>query len=451
MTKGLPYDSDEARQLASSISSLMQAGAYRASAELAASKGCFDGFPLNREPMLDAVKAHFGEHKKLFPQPLTSRIITAADEVWASALSAGESGGFRNSQVSALAPTGTIGFLMDCDTTGIEPDYSLIKYKKCVGGGHLKVVNQSVPRALEHLGYSAVQSEAILNFIAEKDTIEGAPGLKSEHLPVFDCANKSGDGKRFIAPMAHIRMMGAVQPFISGAISKTVNMPGDATEADVSEIYLESWKLGLKAVAIYRDGCKMSQPLNVKKQTEEIPAAPARRTLPKKRTGFTLESVVGGHKVFLRTGEYENGELGEIFVDMHKEGAAYRSLLNCFAISVSMGLQHGVPLEKLVEKFIFTRFEPHGMVDHPNIKFATSIIDYIFRVLGMEYLGRTDFLQIKPEIKEAPPAEAAKPAMTQHLDGLMGESPICSDCGHTTVRNGTCYRCINCGASMGCS
>lgn len=406
--------------------------------------------------MLKVVKQHYEAHKILARATSGSEIVSGAEKMWRESLQLGERHGFRNAQVSALAPTGTIGFLMDCDTTGIEPDYSLIKFKKCVGGAHLKMVNQTVPMALARLGYASSVIEEILGHITQNSTIEEAPGLKDEHLPIFDCANRSGEkGQRFLSPYSHIAMMASVQPFISGAISKTVNMPADASEKDIANIYLESWRLGLKAVAIYRDGCKLSQPLNSKKEDAKPLVQSGKRQMPMKRQGFTLESTVGGLKIFLRTGEYKNGDLGEIFIDMHKEGAAFRSLLNCFAIAVSMGLQHGVPLAKYVDKFIFTRFEPQGIVNHPNIKMATSIIDYVFRVLGMEYLGRTDYLHVKPNETGAPQLASSDHApsntMDQHLSNLMGEAPACQDCGHITVRNGTCYRCINCGASMGCS
>jgi ribonucleoside-diphosphate reductase alpha chain len=318
-------------------------------------------------------------------------------------------------------------------------------------------------------------------------TLEGAPHLKSIHLPIFDCANRCGDiGERYLSPHSHIKMMAAVQPFISGAISKTVNLPNEATVEEIEDVYMESWKLGLKAVALYRDGCKVSQPLSGKSKTKNenkiedsktnefiqvltndiaslIPPTATsqiiykknKHRLPQVRKGITIEAKVAGHKIFLRTGEYEDGTLGEIFIDMHKEGAAFRSLLNCFAISISMGLQYGVPLEKFVDKFIFTRFEPQGPVDHPNIKMATSIIDYIFRVLGSQYLGRTDYLHVKPEITTATPVHNfnvdSQSAMDKHLSHMMGDAPLCNDCGHITVRNGTCYRCLNCGSSMGCS
>jgi ribonucleoside-diphosphate reductase alpha chain len=365
---------------------------------------------------------------------------------------------------------------MDCDTTGVEPEFSLVKWKKLAGGGHFKIINQSVPHALRRLGYTEDQVKEIQNYILEKGTIEGSPGLKEEHLPIFDCANRCGDGVRFIDPMGHVRMMAAAQPFISGAISKTINMPNDTSVEDVEKLYVESWKLGLKAVALYRDGSKHSQPLNVgtsEKQSEKAGGASEdsrgdRESLSAKRHGFTVETSVTGHKIFLRTGEYDDGRLGEIFIDMYKEGAAYRSLLNCFAIAVSIGLQYGVPLEKFVNSFTFTRFEPQGTTDHPNIKICTSILDYIFRILGMEYLGRTDFVHLKPEsleardkqeiiVKQEPKsvgAAAAKPSktsMSEHLAELMGDAPLCDLCGHVTVRNGACYKCINCGNSMGCS
>jgi ribonucleoside-diphosphate reductase alpha chain len=362
--------------------------------------------------------------------------------------------------------------------------------------------------------------------VHEHETVEGAPGLKDEHLPVFDCANRCGrTGKRFLAPLSHLRMMAAAQPFLSGAISKTANLPHESTVEDVQELYLQGWKLGLKAVALYRDGCKASQPLNTsadkdKKDTKAeapklelaapaaapVPATPVavtatatgsdaaefgplfarnpvlsparltvRHRLPSRRRGFTQEARIGGHKVFLRTGEYEDGELGEIFIDMHKEGAAYRSLMNSFAIAVSLGLQHGVPLNEFVEQFTFTRFEPQGAVQgHPNVKFATSIIDYVFRVLSIEYLKRYDLAHVPPEEprkESASPTPARSPegyapqaalgattiedgsenALSRHLGGMMGDAPICDKCGHITVRNGACYRCLNCGNSMGCS
>ncbi|MBI4368445.1 MAG: vitamin B12-dependent ribonucleotide reductase, partial [Candidatus Omnitrophica bacterium] len=364
---------------------------------------------------------------------------------------------------------------------------------------------------LEAIGFSAVEIEEANRVICGTMTIEGAPHLRPEHLPVFDCANKCGkQGERFIEPMAHVRMMAAVQPFISGAISKTVNLPKEATVEEIRDIYVEGWKMGLKAIALYRDGCKASQPLNTSSSEDSKPETKPplkRRRLPKKRHGFTQEATVGGHKVYLRTGEYEDSTLGEIFIDMHKEGAAFRSMMNCFAIAVSLGLQYGVPLKEFVDVFTFTRFEPQGAVEHPNIKFATSVVDYLFRVLGMEYLGMTDFIHKKPVLDteplpaslkvparvEAEKAKASVPAKTEnsqansaapmrqtltpemelfsagadggtlvsgkvqamvlseHLSTMMGDAPMCNLCGHLTVRSGACYKCLNCGNSIGCS
>ena len=501
MVEGLPYDSDAARTYAACITAVMTGEAYALSAEMAASKGPFRDFDHNRDSMLGVMRLHREAARAIDPALAPRDMRGAAIEAWDRAVAFGGLHGFRNAQATVLAPTGTIGLLMDCDTTGVEPDFALVKFKKLAGGGYFKIVNQSVPAALRRLGYDAQEIERIIRYavgcgtlqgaphindsslhtkgltepelhaiekslpnvldirqafgrgmvsdetltrlgvsMAEREkvgfnvlpflgftdaqideanqfvcgtqTVEGAPGLKHEHLAVFDCANRCGArGTRFIRPLGHVRMMGAVQPFISGAISKTVNLPHEATVEDVEQIYLQSWKLGLKAVALYRDGCKMSQPLGsgAKKKPEELGVASAeaagppklhRRRLPRRRHGFTQEARIAGHKVFLRTGEYEDGGLGEIFIDMHKEGAAFRSMMNCFAIAVSMGLQYGVPLEDLVDQFCFTRFEPHGRVEgHDNIKVSTSVIDYVFRVLGYEYLNRTDLAHV---IDEAP-------------------------------------------------
>ncbi|TMQ47480.1 MAG: hypothetical protein E6K72_14015 [Candidatus Eisenbacteria bacterium] len=570
------------------------------------------------------MRLHRGASRAIDPALGPRELRNAAIECWDRAVTLGARHGYRNAQASVLAPTGTIGLLMDCDTTGVEPDFALVKFKKLAGGGYFKIVNQSVPKALERLGYGPSEIERIvlhavgsgtfegaphihrssllkkglreeetarieeslpamlhLRFafargmlgeetltrlgvsVAEREkpgfcalpflgftdeqieqanaaicgrqTVEGAPGLKPEHLPVFDCANRCGpDGTRFIEAMGHVRMMAAVQPFISGAISKTVNLPHDATIEEVERIYFESWKLGLKAVALYRDGSKLSQPLATARREDNRSTAPPklrRRRLPKRRHGFTQEARIGGHKVFLRTGEYEDGTLGEIFIDMHKEGAAFRSIMNCFAITVSMGLQYGVPLEDLVDQFCFTRFEPHGRVDgHENIRACTSVVDYVFRVLGIEYLDRTDLAHIVTEDLKGGPAAGAptahataypvgreharpgngnghanggpapKPAVAAPAGGgsgaagaaqggvagvaagkappaagvpaparpreegrageggpdamhgkFPGDAPLCDNCGHITIRNGTCYKCLNCGTSMGCS
>jgi ribonucleoside-diphosphate reductase alpha chain len=630
MRLGLPYDGPEGRAMCGALTAIMTGEAYRTSAEIAATKGAFPGYEKNRQPMLRVMDKHRAAVSDIASragfnagEPLTipHALLEAAQACWDEAIALGEKHGYRNAQATVLAPTGTIGLLMDCDTTGIEPDFALVKFKKLAGGGYFKIVNQSVPDALRKLGYGEREISEIVAFVSGTNTftgaphasrqwllnkglteqelakaetalrgafhvsqalapwvigndvfnrlgipaaqynapgfslltklgltskqvdelndcvvgrmtIEGAPHLLAEHLPVFDCANRCGaTGQRYLPPMSHVRMMAAAQPFLSGAISKTVNLPNEASLDEIANIYMEGWKLGLKAVALYRDGCKSSQPLSTSdkkdkkkddavsaKQETEItpeplaalvtspsmiapfaddgarPPATVRHRLPKKRRGFTQEARVGGHKVFLRTGEYDDGSLGEIFIDMHKEGAAFRSLMNCFAISVSMGLQHGVPLESYVEQFTFTRFEPAGPVEgHPNVKFSTSMIDYVFRVLGVEYQRRYDLAHVPPReerdelanptdvnasqrAEEAaralpPPAAAqlaaentrqvglfeqvghghAASSLDEQLGEMMGDAPMCDNCGHITVRNGACYKCLNCGSSMGCS
>ncbi len=619
MVMGHPYDSDEARAICSAITAIMTATAYETSAEVSAVKGPFPAYEENKDVMLDVIKMHRDHAYKIDGELCSEYLANEAKNSWDRALAAGSAHGYKNSQVSLLAPTGTIGLLMDCDTTGIEPDFALVKFKKLAGGGYFKIINHSVPFALRTLGYSKKETDDIITYIKGKSslnvaphinsrtlrdkgfndtdlakvekalpgvfelkyafnpsalgekalarfgfskdqyekpgfnllkelgfsakqieeasvhicghmTIEGAPYIKEEHLPVFDCANRCGKyGERYIAPMAHLKMMSAAQPYLSGAISKTVNLPNETTEEEIEKLYVESWKMGVKSVSLYRDGCKMSQPLNVKGDDEKkdfdktqamaakpapepLAAGPSRKRLPKKRDGFTQEARVGGQKVYLRTGEYNDGSLGEIFVDMHKEGAAFRSMMNCFAIAISLGLQYGVPLEEYVDSFTFTRFEPQGVVDHPNIKISTSVVDYVFRVLGMEYLGRTDFVQVKPtrdddvrmtfetDIKDkgveaflnideddnlpdiistratservasaigslqavsiasgvvvkmdAAKSARASDSVSAHLSNMMGDAPFCDQCGHVTVRNGACYRCVNCGNSMGCS
>lgn len=605
MLLGLPYDSEEGRALAGAITAIMCGHAYRVSAEMAATKGPFAGYHKNRDPMLRVMSMHRDAAYQINRDRCPTDLFRAACEDWDEAVRLGQAHGYRNAQATVLAPTGTIGLLMDCDTTGIEPDFSLVKFKKLAGGGYFKIVNQSVPEALRRLGYSEHEAMEIVAFVSGTNTllaaphvnraslkqrglsdedlakieralpgvfdlglafapwvlgeesytrlgvtpemraklgfsllkflgfttsqieeandvivgrmtIEGAPHLRIEHYPVFDCANRCGKtGQRFLAPMAHIRMMGATQPFLSGAISKTVNLPNESTVEEVQRIYEEGWRLGLKAVALYRDGCKASQPLSTgskdKKDKDDVESTSSsteaslplnasltqhvvlrpngtRVRMPKKRQGFTQEATVGGHKIFLRTGEYLDGSLGEIFVDMHKEGAAFRSLMNCFAMAVSVGLQYGVPLRTFVEQFTFTRFEPQGTVEgHENIKIATSIVDYLFRVLGVEYLSRYDLAHVVPaatkiedptdnrpeESATMPPPSGvmapglSSPAVTArethevsggahgaldaHLDELMGDAPVCDGCGHITVRNGACYKCLNCGNSMGCS
>jgi ribonucleoside-diphosphate reductase alpha chain len=475
MQLGLPYDSDHGRSMAGALTAILTGHAYTISAQMAATKGAFNGYAKNREPMRKVMWMHraaaaTGRSTDL-AEPTNSRTRALWQEAvasWDAAIVVGNEHGYRNAQATVLAPTGTIGLLMDCDTTGVEPDFSLVKFKKLAGGGYIKIVNQSVPSVLDRLGYTTTAVSEICKYLEANDTVEGSI-ISEKDLPVFDCANRCGEkGTRFLAPMGHIKMMAAVQPFLSGAISKTVNLPSDATVDDVQRIYEEGWRLGLKAVALYRDGCKASQPLSNSKEKEKlvapapaivVPAHPAgeRIRLPKRRVGFTQEARVGGHKIFLRTGEYTDGTLGEIFIDLHKEGAAFRSIMNCFAMAVSIGLQYGVPLSEYVEQFTFTRFEPQGAVEgHDNVKMSTSIIDYIFRVLGIEYLDRYDLAHVLPEDSAMRgPGDAAPLVATDPLDSqlakMMGDAPLCTSCGYITVRNGSCYKCLNCGASMGCS
>jgi ribonucleoside-diphosphate reductase alpha chain len=623
MQMAVPYDSPQGRAIAGALTAVLGGESYATSAEMARELGPFAGYARNRDHMSRVIRNHrraaynaaHDQYESLNIKPVgidgdecPTELLKAAREAWDRALDLGEAHGYRNAQVTVLAPTGTIGLIMDCDTTGIEPDFALVKFKKLSGGGYFKIVNQSVPVALARLGYSQEQIEDIVAYcvgrktlagaphvnheslrlkgftpeaiakieaglegafeigflfnkwtlgedfcrdylgfsdeqlsdfgfsmlealgftrrqIAEANdyacgtmTIEGAPHLRLEHYAIFDCANKCGRiGKRYISWMGHVEMMAAAQPFLSGAISKTINMPSDATVSEISEAYLLSWKLGLKATALYRDGSKLSQPLNsavddaaaaILESTYEEEATPAqqvatklvyrylakRRLMPARRRGYTQKARVGGHKVYIRTGEYEDGALGEIFIDMHREGAAFRSLMNCFAIAVSLGLQYGVPLEEFVEAFVFTRFEPNGIVaGHDNIKMSTSVIDYIFRELALSYLGRTDLVQVKPDdlrgdtvgspaqipdfVEEeeggevegpapgtrpsaAPPrtvrvavgatAGVAEQIRQARLKGYEGDP--CAECGaFTMVRNGVCLKCDTCGATSGCS
>ncbi|MBD0331035.1 MAG: vitamin B12-dependent ribonucleotide reductase [Chitinophagaceae bacterium] len=641
MVSGIPYDSEKARAIGGAITAIMTGIAYKTSAEMAQHLGAFPRYEENKKHMLRVMHNHrlaaydADEYESLSvkPQGLKAKycpdyLLKAACKAWDDAVELGEQYGYRNAQATVIAPTGTIGLVMDCDTTGVEPDFALVKFKKLSGGGYFKIINQSVPVALKNLGYTEREVEAIIKytvgsgmfagapyinhqtlsekgFIAEEIkkldaavasafeigfvfnvytlgeeclqrlgfkpedyfnfewsllealgftdeqieaandyvcgtmTVEGAPYLKSEHLPVFDCANKCGKkGQRFIHAHGHIRMMAATQPFISGAISKTINLPHEASVEEIADAYMLSWQLGLKACALYRDGSKLSQPLSnksdKKKKAEEkeattseqpvttsdsaivdmskltveelleevqkrVQASPdtnlkrqlakivERRALPAKRRGFTQKAKINGQAIFLRTGEYADGTVGEIFIDMAKEGATMRSMLNCFAIAISIGLQYGVPLEEFVEKFVFTKFDPAGFVEHPNIKSATSIVDFIFRVLGYEYLNRTDLVHVldKPEVlntgdedwDEELPAQqpelssvrvvATTPQaikaknVVKHENGLdavnvaaksmQSDAPACNTCGHITVRSGTCYKCLNCGNSMGCS
>lgn len=640
MVSGIAYDSEKARAIAGAVSAIMTGVAYRTSAEMAMFQGAFARYEENKEDMMRVMRNHrvaaydADSYEKLSikPQGIKAKfcpdyMLTAACKAWDEAVEMGEKYGYRNAQTTVIAPTGTIGLVMDCDTTGVEPDFALVKFKKLSGGGYFKIINQSVPQALKNLKYSEKEAQAIIKyavgsgtfdgapfinpqslsekgFIAEEIkklseavksafeisfvfnrfslgeaclerlgftaaeyndwnfnllealgfsddeidaandyicgtmTVEGAPLLKDEHLSVFDCANKCGrKGERYIHAHGHIRMMGATQPFISGAISKTINLPNEASVEEIADCYMLSWQLGLKANALYRDGSKLSQPLSnksdKKKKIEEESSEAAlvkeeaesnivdlskltvedlleevtkrmqdspdtqlkrklseivqRKSLPGKRRGFTQKAKIGGQVIFLRTGEYNDNTLGEIFIDLAKEGSTLRSLMNCFAIAVSVGLQYGVPLEEFVEKFVFTKFEPAGMVDHPNIKTTTSIVDFIFRCLAFEYMGRTDLVHVldKQEVgntgdevadkrplssvritpsssngthaaqpqkqKVGANAEAGLDAVNAAAKTMQSDAPSCNTCGHITIRSGTCYKCLNCGNSMGCS
>ncbi|MEO8764138.1 MAG: vitamin B12-dependent ribonucleotide reductase [Ginsengibacter sp.] len=653
MVSGIAYDSERARGIAGAITAVMTGVSYKTSAELAAHLGAFRRYEENKHHMLRVMRNHRAaaydamdayEGIEIRPQGINAKycpdyLLKAATKAWDDAVMMGEKYGYRNAQTTVIAPTGTIGLVMDCDTTGVEPDFALVKFKKLSGGGYFKIINQSVPQALRNLKYSEKEIEEIVNYakghatlndaphinpqsllqkgfsgtdiqnleaamsaafeigfvfnvytlgeecmqrlgfkpenynnfewsllselgftdeqieeaniyICGTMTVEGAPYLRDEHLSVFDCANKCGHlGQRYIHHSGHIRMMAATQPFISGAISKTINLPNEGTLEEIAEAYKLSWQLGLKACALYRDGSKLSQPLSNKsdKKKKTVDEAPLtmehemnkgnlqanlvdmskltvedlleemnkrvqssadtglkrqlamiveRRALPAKRRGFTQKAKINGQALFLRTGEYNDGTLGEIFIDMAKEGATMRSMLNCFAIAISIGLQYGVPLEEFVEKFVFTRFEPSGMVDHPNIKTTTSIIDFMFRSLAYEYLGRNDLVHVldKPEVEnlgnepwdENTPTignrvpelsevrvigttngkvQTQKPHRVEHskkasngydavnaaAKNMQSDAPACNTCGHITIRSGTCYKCLNCGNSMGCS
>ena len=633
MVNGIPYDSDKARAIGGAITAIMTGTAYATSAEMARELGTFRRYDDNKDNMLRVMRNHrYAAYNSvenyegleiappgIDPKYCPDYLLSAACNAWDKAVEMGEQYGYRNAQTTVIAPTGTIGLVMDCDTTGIEPDFALVKFKKLSGGGYFKIINQAVPAALSNLGYKEHEVTAIINYakgaatlkgaphinldslkakgftddelekldkavvsafeigfafniwtvgedclkrmgftteqynsgdfnllralgynrqqIADANeyicgtmTVEGAPFLKKEHYPIFDCANKCGaKGERYIHAHGHIKMMASAQPFLSGAISKTTNLPNEALVEEIKDCYQLSWQLGLKANALYRDGCKSSQPLSTKSDTKEelsdekletveevlgeaanlklsdltpdqvLEAAIAimeqskdtdfmrqlsrvvqKKRLPYKRRGFTQKASIDGQTVFVRTGEYEDGTLGEIFVDIHKEGATFRSLMNCFAIAVSIGLQYGVPLEEYVEKFTFTRFEPAGMVGgHPNIKSATSIIDFIFRMLGYEYQNRTDLVHVITEqngfagnpqmgdedmnpdmsnvyepVKKVAVDSGSGSQKQYSVDLSMGaqsDAPSCNVCGHTTLRSGTCYKCLNCGNSMGCS
>ncbi|MCE9613061.1 MAG: vitamin B12-dependent ribonucleotide reductase [Lentisphaerae bacterium] len=483
MRQGLPYDSDEGRAYAGTITALMHGYANSASQELAEVSGPFDGFERNRRCMLDVMRMHQDALTGIDPDRVPTRMYVEAVRAWDHVVHMGDRSGFRNAQVTVLAPTGTIGFMMDCDTTGVEPDIALVKYKQLAGGGVMKLVNRTVPAALQRLGYNAEASKAIVDFIEKNDTIEGAPGLDERHLPVFDCAFKPVNGTRTIPYKAHLHMMAAVQPFLSGAISKTVNLPKDATPEQILETYMEGWRLGLKAVAIYRDGSKRTQPLSTSKsggaadaaeedvvdaETQAVRNAPFRRRMPATRNSITHKFDLAGHEGYLTVGVYEDGLPGELFITMAKEGSTVGGIMDSFGTAISLCLQYGVPVKELCRKFSHTRFEPSGFTKNADIPMAKSIVDYIFRWLDQTFPdGKAEQSVRRPlaaatatlALAPAQPVVADKAggtsAIEDRVDGgfehFMTDAPVCDVCGSITVRNGACYRCFNCGNSMGCS
>jgi ribonucleoside-diphosphate reductase alpha chain len=527
MAAGLPYDSDAGRDYAACVTAIMCGEAYLQSSRIAElcepltpitdtvqnrlgvtksedmpGAAC-PGWYINREPFLDVIRMHRASVNNINKNNVPTALYESSKQCWDEALSNGEKHGYRNSQVTVLAPTGTIGFMMDCDTTGIEPDLALIKYKKLVGGGMIKIVNNTVPGALFKLGYTHEQADAIVSYIDATGTIEGAPHVKDEHLAVFDCSFKPSKGTRSIHYLGHLKMMAAAQPFISGAISKTVNLPNNATVDDISETYIQAWKLGLKAVAVYRDGCKQSQPLStagsktatstkddaarnaaasharVEEDNLDAPPRALRHKLKEERMSVTHKFNVGGHEGYIIVGLYPNGEPGEIFVKMAKEGSTVSGLMDSFALAVSISLQHGVPLKLFCEKFAHTRFEPSGWSSNPDIGFAKSIMDYIFRWLQLRFMtGQQQFLfeNLRPKPQPAPEGigdlngstgagsggsltpetRDLRPGSPHAADALsslidMGDAPSCHVCGSIMVRNGSCYKCMSCGSTSGCS
>jgi len=499
MARGIPYDSEEGHAYAGALTSLMTGTAYAWSARIAEERGPFAGFRKNTDSMMRVVAKHRAAAQGL-PEHLTPfRIREAAIESWAEAEQLGTNHGYRNAQVTVLAPTGTIGFMMDCDTTGVEPEFALVKYKKLVGGGMMKIVNRTVETALKHLEYSNEEQAGIKAWLADKETIEGAPHLKDEHLPVFDCSFRATNGSRSIDPMGHVRMMAAVQPFISGAISKTVNLPEHYTPENIAEVYMESWRLGVKAITVYRDNSKRSQPLSTTddsvKATEKVEAPvvvptpepvvrveyrPSRNKLPDERSAVTHKFNVAGHEGYVTVGLYDNGKPGELFIVMAKEGSVVSGLMDGFATSVSMALQYGVPLKVLCDKFTHTRFEPSGFTGNPEIPIAKSILDYIFRWLELRFLkGQTGaaiahraypapLATTEPHAPAEPVAEASSPSIDVHTreanpgpsipESASGnifvnqaDAPPCHECGSIMMRSGSCYKCFNCGATSGCS
>ncbi len=480
MSMAVPYDSDEGRDTAGAITSLMCGEAYAQSARIAERMGAFPGYEANQEPMLDVIRMHREAVRGIKPEHVQPELFLAAQESWDTALHHGEKHGYKNSQVTVLAPTGTIGFMMDCDTTGIEPDLALVKYKKLVGGGLIKIVNNTVPQALMKLGYTPEQTSEIVSYIDKNGKIEGAPYLKDEHLPVFDCSLAPQGGGRSITWTGHVKMMAAAQPFLSGAISKTINMPAESTVEDIVNAYIESWRLGLKAVAIYRDNSKRSQPLNAggTKEGKKSPTAAAtepvqhelfarqqREKMPVERASVTHKFSVGGHEGYITVGMYEDNRPGEIFIKMSKEGSTLSGIMDGLALTISLGLQYGVPLKVFVDKLLNTRFEPSGITANPNIRFVSSVLDYIARWLGGRFIS-PDYLKLNGAIPAETVAASATALSAMNkaaLDAMQAAlsasklsnahegAPTCSECGMLMVPNGACYKCENCGSTSGCS
>jgi ribonucleoside-diphosphate reductase alpha chain len=489
MARGVPYDSPQGRDLAACVTAVMTGEAYAQSARMAREVGPFSGYAVNRQPMLRVIAKHREAAYNIPGDSVEAELVTAARRAWDEAHELGAKHGYRNGQATVLAPTGTIGFMMDCDTTGVEPDIALVKYKKLVGGGMLKIVNQTVPLALQRLGYGDTAVADIAAHIDSNDTIEGAPSLRDEDLAVFDCAFTPQNGTRSIAWQGHVRMMSAVQPFLSGAISKTVNMPNEASVDDIEQAYIDGWKLGLKALAIYRDGSKRSQPMATSMdkttgRTVQIVERPLRKRLPAERHALTHRFEVGGHEGYITVGLYDDGQPGEIFLKMAKEGSTVSGLMDAFATAVSLALQYGVPLQALVDKLSHTRFDPQGFTKNPEVPIAKSLMDYIFRWMASRFMPQEDRDRlgiIRRDDADAPtPAALAIPAptgtasATAGVSGFaavramtavpttppenalgafvnQGDAPSCSECGSLMVRSGACYKCHNCGATSGCS
>jgi len=488
MARGLPYDSDEGREYAAAMTSILSGESYAQSARIAAKLGPFEGYRVNEAPFLRVIDKHRKAAQKISTKALPVDLAAAATKCWDDTYALGSEHGFKNAQISVLAPTGTIAFMMDCDTTGIEPDIALVKYKKLVGGGMLKLVNQTVPSALSKLGYTESQVSAITAHIEATGTIEGAPELADRHLSIFDCAFKAQNGTRTISHMGHIKMMGSVQPFISGAISKTVNLPETATVEDVMDAYVEAWKHGVKAIAIYRDGSKKVQPLSTGKETsnskkdaaaavtETVIVPRPRRRLADTRASLTHKFTIEGHEGYITVGLFEDNTPGELFVTMAKEGSTLSGMMDAFATSISLSLQYGVPMAHLVEKFAHMRFEPSGWTGNSELGFAKSIVDYVFRWLGYRFLSTDDKMAIglvrtseivdpapqlellSKAVSMAAPAtttqettwsEPARP--TARRMNSTPDAPPCPRCGWLTVRNGPCHKCENCGETTGCS